>query len=470
MKLRLEVCLDPQTRVDRTFDQTVMTAGRSRACDLVIAQSVVSSKHVRFHVGDTGLEVTDLGSANGTFVNDEPLRGTVSIDRGDLVRLGKSGPALRILDYAAPARAPEHAPLRVTPNVDHSAAPPASITPMPDRPSVFRHTQHGGGVVADGLRPHPSPAAADSRPAPPAPASRWHADATSQQHEQGNQSSSTTRMMVRQLEGQQKRWKAFAVGGVAGLGAVLLVLLLVLLAVFQRPSSMNAQQILADWRGSVFLVITQDGDEVSRATAFLVDRQGTFATNSHVTRGVERVLANGGQAMLISEAGELVFTIDAAITHPDYRDATDADVDLSRHYPDVGLLTVKDYDEKIRPVRLASRSRAQSLSPGTDLCFVGFPVFNRGDYLADKKQVIPRTGVGKIVRVCSYKEDNEGELRLIENDMSAQRGGASGSPIFDKDGQVVAILAGGILAAGDNPGVLPFCIRIDELHELLEQH
>lgn len=75
--------------------------GRSTECDLKISASEVSRIHCRITVQDDAVFVEDLGSANGTFVNDEMLkpRQRVAVDPGAKITIG---PAEFVVDYVAP--------------------------------------------------------------------------------------------------------------------------------------------------------------------------------------------------------------------------------------------------------------------------------------------------------------------------------------------------------------------------------
>lgn len=65
-------------------------AGRDPAsADIVLDHPTVSRKHVRFSVADDEVDVLDLGSANGTFVNGRPLDARpYRLADGDQLRLG----------------------------------------------------------------------------------------------------------------------------------------------------------------------------------------------------------------------------------------------------------------------------------------------------------------------------------------------------------------------------------------------
>lgn len=66
-------------------DSTVI--GRREDCDLRIPVGDVSRKHCRLRRGDGGLKVEDMGSSNGTFVNDERVT-EADVNAGDVIRVG----------------------------------------------------------------------------------------------------------------------------------------------------------------------------------------------------------------------------------------------------------------------------------------------------------------------------------------------------------------------------------------------
>jgi hypothetical protein len=66
--------------------------GRNPDNDLVLTEETVSGRHALFHldVGGASLRVRDLGSTNGTFLNDQRLQAPAALTDGDRVRLGSS--------------------------------------------------------------------------------------------------------------------------------------------------------------------------------------------------------------------------------------------------------------------------------------------------------------------------------------------------------------------------------------------
>jgi two-component system cell cycle response regulator len=62
--------------------------GRGEDCDVRIHDHSVSRKHARIDPVPDGFNVADLGSTNGTFVNDRMIEGTVPLRDGDYLRVG----------------------------------------------------------------------------------------------------------------------------------------------------------------------------------------------------------------------------------------------------------------------------------------------------------------------------------------------------------------------------------------------
>jgi predicted component of type VI protein secretion system len=62
--------------------------GRAARVDVIVADSAVSSEHARLSRVGRAWVVTDLGSTNGTRVNETPIAGQHPLAHGDLLGLG----------------------------------------------------------------------------------------------------------------------------------------------------------------------------------------------------------------------------------------------------------------------------------------------------------------------------------------------------------------------------------------------
>lgn len=89
MTVTLEV-LNSETNLRRVQITRSAIIGRGRKCGLRIASSKVSRQHCELILKDGAVEVRDLGSSNGTFVNNKPLvpRVAFELDPDDELRLG----------------------------------------------------------------------------------------------------------------------------------------------------------------------------------------------------------------------------------------------------------------------------------------------------------------------------------------------------------------------------------------------
>ncbi len=72
------------------------TLGRSDKSDVVVADSSVSRQHAVMRVQGGKVTLRDLGSNNGTMVNDEKIEGEVELSDGDRVQLGDRLVVLRV--------------------------------------------------------------------------------------------------------------------------------------------------------------------------------------------------------------------------------------------------------------------------------------------------------------------------------------------------------------------------------------
>lgn len=72
----------------RLLPGSIRTIGRAPGADFVMDASLVSRLHCRLTAGAAELEVTDLDSTNGTFVNGRRV-GRAALQAGDRLGIGK---------------------------------------------------------------------------------------------------------------------------------------------------------------------------------------------------------------------------------------------------------------------------------------------------------------------------------------------------------------------------------------------
>jgi len=97
-----------------------MVVGRAVNCDCAIVDATVSRRHAELTVAQNGLQVKDVGSSNGTFVNGVKVDSYFVVP-GDTLTFGKV--AFRVEELAPVA------PLPATERVE--APPPVEVRQKP---------------------------------------------------------------------------------------------------------------------------------------------------------------------------------------------------------------------------------------------------------------------------------------------------------------------------------------------------
>src|SRR3954447_10838758 len=81
--------------------------GRDPECQLRPASPLISKRHCAIVLGDGKAVVRDFGSTNGTFLNDQPVKGEAELHNDDQLKIGPLHFRVRI---EAPAAKPKPAP------------------------------------------------------------------------------------------------------------------------------------------------------------------------------------------------------------------------------------------------------------------------------------------------------------------------------------------------------------------------
>ena len=72
----------------RMPDGAIKTIGRAPRADFVVDAALVSRLHCRLTAGEHAVDVVDLDSTNGTYINDQRVT-TGSLASGDRLRVGR---------------------------------------------------------------------------------------------------------------------------------------------------------------------------------------------------------------------------------------------------------------------------------------------------------------------------------------------------------------------------------------------
>ncbi len=87
MEVKLVMFKSDGQRKDFPLTKPVTTIGRGRECDLQVPVTNVSRRHCEIVIDDDEVDIRDLGSSNGTFVNNKRVT-EAELDAGYRITLG----------------------------------------------------------------------------------------------------------------------------------------------------------------------------------------------------------------------------------------------------------------------------------------------------------------------------------------------------------------------------------------------
>ena len=249
-------------------------------------------------------------------------------------------------------------------------------------------------------------------------------------------------------------------GPIIAVAAVLVVLLAVAgwffrdkLGFGQSPEQALAQ-VAKEYSDAVGLVVVvhpklSGGKPTAMATAWAVAPR-VYATNSHVSQPVREVLENGGSAyIVVNRSPDKKIKITRAVVHPRYGKPELNFEGKSHAVPayDVGLLHTDENAPKV--FKLAKRSELEKLDSGYRIGYLGFPMEGMAGGGVEIRSPVATMQSGIITSITDYwlAQANFEKRLLVQHNLGAT-GGASGSPIFNAKGEIVAILnAGNIIGS-----------------------
>jgi hypothetical protein len=243
-------------------------------------------------------------------------------------------------------------------------------------------------------------------------------------------------------------------------------------------------EVLAEARASVYLVLIKDPqylptetpadapdgsagdtpatdgfDERAGGTAWVFDQErGILGTNAHVAEQLEEAQANGGEMWVrSSEEPPRDFRVERVELHPGYKafeelwwndyeptargSAPSLSTISSPGACDVALLYVTDPKGLAPALPVADDEELHSMHPGYPVGYVGFPVESMVLSGVTLQRPTPTTHMAYVTAVTDYFGISTGpaEDRLLVQHSLPSAGGASGSPILNERGQVIAL-------------------------------
>lgn len=75
--------------LERKIEKVETTIGKGTTNDIILADPAVSTSHAMIRSESKGYQISDLGSRNGTFVNEAKIDAPRQLHHGDVVKLGK---------------------------------------------------------------------------------------------------------------------------------------------------------------------------------------------------------------------------------------------------------------------------------------------------------------------------------------------------------------------------------------------
>lgn len=409
----------------RSFASGIISIGRGEGNDLSFdpnADRQVSARHARISIRDMSAVIVDLGSTNGTFVNGVRITAETRVGPHDVIRLGESGPEFIVAtEQDADAMIPKTI---VKSRRGRSDSAPA---PQPWRP---RSATIRVPVVLPG----------------------------------GDRGGSLTASASPERRGGRRLLLFLAMLLLSGGVAYALIK--------GQLGGVNFDPLARPNDRSVYLVIVEvpraDGTAkaIAVGTAWAVG-DGMLATNAHVAAGLAEILrGTQARAFVRSNTSEILdLSIESWEVHPGYSlfeewMLASASGKVARDGPlpnpfDVALLRVKREHADLleKPLSIASDSTLRRMKAGMDLTTIGFPSEGLAGGGTDISRPVASFRRGPLVMMADaflgQSDPIEGYTLSYQFEVT---GGASGSPVFDRHGRVVGLIASGNVVAKTDRG------------------
>lgn len=288
------------------------TLGREGTTNLVLRDAKASRRHASLRaLPDGRVELTDLGSRNGTFVNGQQVTGTVVLNGGEEIRIGDTV-------------------MRAVPEQQQQAPPP----PPPIAPPFQAPPQQ---------QPAQRPVVTQSS-APPPP---------------GPSASTMQRLVI------QRGLRRVTIIGIAVLVLLVIAIGGLVTGVFGGggDDELSNAEVVDESRPRTVLVVTNKGfGSGGRGSGWVWDAsEGIIVTNAHVTAG--------GESYTVSTGDKLTISIDDDVSI-DGEESREAELLGEALCEDIAVLKVDDKEGLESMPRVPNK---KELKVGEDVVVVGYP-------------------------------------------------------------------------------------------------
>lgn len=143
MKLKLIVLAGAKEGLEIPLKKEKFLIGRAKECALRAGSEAISRRHCAISKHENGYTVKDLGSRNGTYVNDARIEREVPLEAGNELRVGPLKFRVEVLAEKASkevAASPAPAQSAPTPTTVSPAAKPRKQPPVKDVADVVQRT------------------------------------------------------------------------------------------------------------------------------------------------------------------------------------------------------------------------------------------------------------------------------------------------------------------------------------------
>jgi len=396
-----------------------------------------STRHAELRLVGDGYWLFDLGSANGTFVDGVRLAPDgMLIDRAVEARFGAAGPTCRLEVTGARAEPP---PTTIRDGVPREVAPP-----------VPQGRRFGAGTVAGIVDEALRRARTSGRRQGVTVAIVVAVSAAT--------IGAAAALLLRSRPAAMKRELAALVGAQAGANdAERARLQQKIDELAQRLG--RGKEIPKANHGAVFLVVSRGASGPDGFCTAFAATPKRLLTNAHCVQLADELRRKGNKIEVVPNGGGPARPVVAMKKSSGFHASS------SRIGADVGWFEVEgDLPDR---VKLAPKEAAEAVSVGDAMSTYGFP-----GRLADTGAPEATYVAGVVGRITTLegRPGSAAEQQLLQHSAFTSAG-TSGSPLFDAEGRVIGINAGGYLDDGPTARPLPgynFGMRIDLAYGLLE--